>query len=57
MAADRRERSDNGEGCSCYIDPKQNVVATSKVEMTLKVRPFGYARYVDVNLGFQVTTV
>ncbi len=56
-AAGELSASNNGEGCSCYIDPKQNVVATSKVEMTLKVRPFGYARYVDVNLGFQVTTV
>ena len=56
-AAGELSASDNGEGCSCYIDPNQNVVATSKVEMTLKVRPFGYARYVDVNLGFQVTTV
>ena len=56
-AAGELSASDNGEGCSCFIDPKQNVVATSKVEMTLKVRPFGYARYVDVNLGFQVTTV
>ncbi len=56
-AAGELSAGNNGEGCSCYIDPKQNVVATSKVEMTLKVRPFGYARYVDVNLGFQVTTV
>ena len=45
-----------GAGCKAYIDPKQNVLATSKVELTLKVRPFGYARYVDVKLGFQVET-
>lgn len=46
----------DGAGCKAYIDPKQNVLATSKVELTLKVRPFGYARYVDVKLGFQVET-
>ena len=46
----------DGEGCVCYIDEKQNVVSTSKVAVTLKVRPFGYARYMDVNLGFLLTT-
>lgn len=46
---------DDGEGCVCYIDQTQNVLATSKVLVTVKVRPFGYARYVDVSLGFQVT--
>lgn len=47
--------SDGGEGCSCYIAPEQNVLATSKVEVTVKVRPFGYPRMVDVSLGFLVT--
>lgn len=46
----------DGEGCVCEIDTTQNVLATSTVKVTLKVRPYGYARYVDVNLGFQVTT-
>ena len=44
----------DGTGCKAYIDPTQNVLSTSKIELTLKVRPFGYARYVDVKLGFQV---
>ena len=43
-------------GCSVYIDPDQNVLATSTVEITLKVRPYGYARNVEVQLGFQVET-
>ena len=46
----------DGEGCVCKIDETQNVLATSMVKIPLKVRPYGYARYVDVNLGFQVTT-
>ncbi len=46
----------DGEGCVCEIDTTQNVLATSTVKVLLKVRPYGYARYVDVNLGFQVTT-
>ena len=41
-------------GCSVHIDPSQNVLATSTVLVTLKVRPFGYARNVEVQLGFQV---
>lgn len=55
-AAGELSATSDGEGCVCYIDEKQNVVSTSKVTVTLKVRPFGYARYVDVNLGFQLTT-
>ncbi len=43
-----------GAGCACYINPKQNVLATSTLNLTLKVRPFGYARFINVDLGFQV---
>lgn len=46
----------DGSGCSCYIDPAQNVLATSAVSMTLKVRPYGYARTINVDLGFLVTS-
>lgn len=42
----------DGSGCKFYINPKQNVLATSKVEGVLKVRPFGYAREIIVNIGF-----
>lgn len=44
----------DGEGCKVVIDSKQNVLATSRIVMTIKVHPFGYARYIDVSLGFQV---
>ena len=53
-AAGELSADENGVGCKAYIDPKQNVLSTSKIELVLKVRPFGYARYVDVKLGFQV---
>lgn len=47
----------NGEsGATCYIDPNQNVLATSTINVTLKVRPYGYARNVVVELGFDVQT-
>lgn len=44
-----------GTGCSCYIDPDQNVVSTSAVKMTLKVHPFGYFRDITIDLGFLLT--
>lgn len=37
---------------SCFVDPAQNVLATSKVNIVLKVRPVGYASDIEVNLGF-----
>lgn len=55
MTANGELSATDGEGCHVYIDEKQNVVSTSKIVVTLKVRPHGYSRYIDVNLGFQVT--
>lgn len=55
MTANSELSSSEGSGCKVFIDPKQNVVSTSKITISLKVRPHGYARYIDVNLGFQVT--
>ena len=56
MTANGELSADEDEGgCVCVIDDKQNVLSTSTVKVTLKVRPHGYARYVDVNLGFQVS--
>lgn len=56
MTANGELSATDGEGCQCYIDAAQNVVSTSRIEVTLKVRPHGYSRYIDVNLGFLVTT-
>ena len=57
-----RQMTANGElsggdegGCECFIDPTQNVLSSSKVKITLKVRPYGYARFIEVDLGFLVT--
>lgn len=40
------------KGVTCYVDPKQNVVATSRIDITLKVKPYGYTKYIEVKLGF-----
>ncbi len=43
-------------GVQCYIDVNQNIVSTSTLIAALKVKPFGYAKYIDVYLGFKTTT-
>lgn len=48
-AADPKDR-----GVVCFIDPNQNIVSTSKMNVSVRVRPFGYPRYIDVYLGFQI---
>ena len=47
----------DGSGCRCVIDAGQNVLSTGRVDITLKVRPLGYARHIDVKLGFLTTNV
>lgn len=43
----------NDVGCTVYVDPDQNILATSKLLVQLRVRPYGYAKYITVDLGFQ----
>ena len=40
------------KGVKVYIDPEQCVVATSKVNVVVQVKPYGYAKFIDVELGF-----
>ena len=42
----------DGSGCRFYIDPAQNVLSTSKIEGSLRIRPYGYARDIIANIGF-----
>lgn len=39
-------------GAVCTIDPNQNVLSTDKVEVQVSLLPVGYAKYIDVTLGF-----
>jgi hypothetical protein len=43
---------ENDTGVQCTIDLTQNIVATGKVLISLKVKPYAYAQYIDVDLGF-----
>lgn len=44
-------------GVQCYISVTQNIVSTGILAVTLKIKPKGYAKYIDVQLGFQAVTV
>ena len=47
----------NDIGVQCYIDPNQPIMATSRLAISLKVKPHAYAKYIDVELGFKVVGV
>jgi len=38
----------------CYVNPQQNILSTSRINVVAKVKPYGYASYIDVELGFLV---
>lgn len=37
----------------CTIDPKQNVLATNRIDVVVKLIPFGYAKQIEVTLSFE----
>lgn len=39
-------------GVKVYIDPEQRVASTSKINVVAQIKPYGYAKYIDVELGF-----
>lgn len=39
-------------GCKTYVDPAQNVLANNKVSIVLRIVPVGYAKTIEVKLGF-----
>lgn len=47
--------NDDDTGVKCYIGYNQRVLATSRIEMTLSIKPYGYAKYIEVKLGFLTT--
>lgn len=36
----------------CFVDPDQNVLSTSKIKIVVKITPVGYAKAIEVSLGF-----
>ncbi|MES2701864.1 MAG: DUF2586 family protein [Bacteroidota bacterium] len=37
---------------SCFIDPAQNILSTSQLNVVLKIVPVGYATEIEISLGF-----
>lgn len=46
----------NDTGVQCLINTSQNVVSTGKLVIGLRVKPHGYAKYIEVELGFETIT-
>ncbi|QDP85197.1 hypothetical protein FNJ88_06320 [Chryseobacterium sp. SNU WT5] len=46
----------NDSGVKCFVDPTQNVVTSSRLEVVVKIRPFGYNRWINVVLGFELNS-
>ena len=46
----------NDTGVQCLVDPTQNIISTSKLVISLRIKPYGYARSIEINLGFQILT-
>lgn len=53
LGTDPNDASD--KGVKCYIDYDQNVLATSQINVVVQVKPYGYAKYINVELGFMTT--
>lgn len=43
----------NDTGVECTIDYRQAILSTSHLAVGLRVKPNGYAKYIDVELGFK----
>jgi hypothetical protein len=44
------------KGVVCFIDATQNIVSTSRIIVHIRVRPFGYPRFIDAYLGFNAAS-
>jgi len=51
LGNDPTNQSDTG--VECWINTDQNIVSTGNLKVTLKVKPYGYGRFIDVELGFK----
>lgn len=52
IALEQMERDGEVSGFKVFINPEQDVLATSKITVTLKIVPVGVLREIVVNIGF-----
>jgi hypothetical protein len=43
--------ADQISGLSVYINPSQDVINTGTLTVKLRIRPFGYTSFIDIDLG------
>ncbi len=56
MGEDLNQNPENlkDTGVKCFVNPHQNIVSTSKIEVSVGIRPYGTARWIEVLLGFEL---
>ncbi len=54
MALEQMQRDGELSGFKIFINPVQNVLATSKLQVTIKIVPVGVLREIVVNLGLAI---
>lgn len=54
LSALNSQMTDNGEisGATAFIDPAQDILGSSRLEISIGIQPVGYAKYIEINLGF-----
>lgn len=45
----------NDTGVECVIDITNNIVQDSTLKGKIRVRPFGYNRFIEFSIGYNVT--
>lgn len=52
----KNSTDENDKGVKVFVNPSQNISQTSKLEISVNVRPYGTNRWIDILLGFDLTT-
>lgn len=51
---DDLQNVDGDYGVKCSVDLTQNIVKTSKLNEVIRIRPWGYNRWIDVLVGYEI---
>lgn len=51
---DALSQEGNELGVECVVDTEERIASTSNLKIALRVLPYGYAKYIDVELGFKI---
>jgi hypothetical protein len=54
-ALEQLERDEEISAFNVIIDPTQDVLSTSKIEITIQIVPVGVARQIEINIGYTVS--